>query len=699
MPEERTERTTYQGLLALMLVAADSESWGFPYWNSLLLDAALQGLAQAPRDGTAHLTAPALAPTTALVTSGGTLAAGQTLEVVQTFVDAFGRETLAGLAASQSTGTPITDPAAAVTFGAITPAGAGYEGGLFEIWFSWTDGSGGETLPSPVATTDLPYLAGGLLSEVVVDLPSTPAVAGAVGANIYARHRSGNVVLAYQILVDTVSQATLTGVAADCYRTLPLANSTYSSRALDITGQAANGGESPSLTRFYLRPSGATWSAGDRRLKLAGVDEWNPATVIYPLRYTGATSELAPGYPPSVSQVKAIRPVDLAAGESVGLLPVAQLPPETVLEAELIRSTGEGIIAGLSVSAHAPADMGVRVIAGEALLFAGRFQPAQTDLVVPMADPGNPRIDLVILNSAGVAQGPSEDGALKGIPAVAPAAPALPAGALGLAQVLVGTGVTTIVAGAISDTRDLIPTVQSLEATTWAHIADAIAHLSAGEHTTFASHVAPDALLHFTGTEKADRLLSALQKTDLTDGGESALHTHAGIGSAGYTTAATNHLAIAAKVGQIQDLLGELFDLWPGFAVEWLELTAMVDEMHQIMATSRRRSFTDIDRAVTAGPAVDTDFTIGVLAEGTLTQLDLVFAGTTPDFTLALYRDAARTVLVKSWANVTASPYTSREFLDWINEAVPQAETLYVRVTNNTANAVTLTTTVTIKED
>lgn len=479
MLEERTERTTYQGLLALMLVAADSEAWGFPYWNSLLLDAALAGLAQAPRDGTAHLTAPALAPTTALVTSGGTLAAGLSLEVVQTFVDEFGRETLAGPAATQSTGTPIADPAAAATFGAVTPSGAGYAGGLLELWYSWTDGAGGETLPSPVVTTDLPYLAGGLLNEVVVDLPSTPAAAGAAGANIYARHRSGNVVLAYQILVDSVSQATLSGVAADCYRTLPLANSTYSSRALDITGQAANGGESPSLTRFYLRPAGATWSAGDRRLKLAGVDEWDPATVVYPLRYTGATGELAPGYPPSVSQVKAIRPVDLAS-ETTGTLAETQIDAELARDAEVAALLGGPfVLSGLLVEAQAVPDMTVKTTLG-ICVSASRIWTVAADagIAVATADGTNPRIDIVCVNAAGAVVSSAEDVACKGTAAGSPSAPSTPAGYVKLAEVSVPALDTTIESGQITDARVVVDPLATLFAAYTAHDADDARHSS-----------------------------------------------------------------------------------------------------------------------------------------------------------------------------------------------------------------------------
>ena len=164
------------------------------------------------------------------------------------------------------------------------------------MWFSWTDGAGGETLPSPSAQVDVPYQAGGLLSEVTVTLPSTPAVAGAAGANIYIRHRGGNIVLAYRILVDDVDEITLTGAVADCYRSLPSGQQLrlQQGHRHHRRRPPRRAPPSPASTSAL---SGASWPAADRRLKLAGVDEWDPASVTYPLVYTGATDELTAGLP------------------------------------------------------------------------------------------------------------------------------------------------------------------------------------------------------------------------------------------------------------------------------------------------------------------------------------------------------------------------------------------------------------------
>ncbi len=79
------------------------------------------------------------------------------------------------------------------------------------------------------------------------------------------------------------------------------------------------------------------------------MDEWDPAIVAYPLIYTGASGELTAGYPPTVSQVKAIRPIDLST-EAIGAITGANLPPEAVTEVELARSVGTVLLGGLEVS-------------------------------------------------------------------------------------------------------------------------------------------------------------------------------------------------------------------------------------------------------------------------------------------------------------------------------------------------------------
>ena len=322
MPETRTDRTPYLGLLALMMVAADIQGWSYPYWNTQQIDAALAALAQGPRDGTV-LAAPDAAPTASVLSSGGSLPGGQSLEVVQTFVDVFGRETLAGPACALSTGAGMTDPLAAPTLTNPSSAGSGYEGGLLQAWYTWVDSAGGETLASPECDLDLPYLTGGLYTQVTFSLPCTPASVGAAGANVYICQRGGNIVLAKRILSSSATTCTLDANVADCYRSLPVANSTNGNKALQITaGASAPAGVA--YTRFYVRPATQDWTAGDRRVKVSGADQWAPASVPYPITYAGLLTDLAPGFPPVVSQVKAFRPIDLTT-EVLGRLDTSHI--------------------------------------------------------------------------------------------------------------------------------------------------------------------------------------------------------------------------------------------------------------------------------------------------------------------------------------------------------------------------------------
>jgi hypothetical protein len=146
--------------------------------------------------------------------------------------------------------------------------------------------------------------------------------------------------------------------------------------------------------------------------------------------------------------------------------------------------------------------MGVAVAPGEALNTPGRWAfECATDLVLPAADPTNPRIDLVCLADDGTLEGPTQNAALQGTPAAEPSAPEVPEGYLALAEILVDAEVTSIAAEKITDRRYVLTTVRDHhDATT----------------------------LHFSGTEKADCLLSAEQKTDLTGAGATVLHYHTG---------------------------------------------------------------------------------------------------------------------------------------------------------------------------
>jgi hypothetical protein len=136
--------------------------------------------------------------------------------------------------------------------------------------------------------------------------------------------------------------------------------------AIDITG-ITPAPDAAVKTRFYIRSTGATWADSDQRLCISGADEWDVDTVSYPLVYTGQEGTLVPGFPPQVSQVKAIRPIDLGT-ETVGTVDIDNMPAIMTKETELVRSTGIGVMSGLEVTQTTPASMAVDVGGGEVLI-------------------------------------------------------------------------------------------------------------------------------------------------------------------------------------------------------------------------------------------------------------------------------------------------------------------------------------------
>lgn len=85
------------------------------------------------------------------------------------------------------------------------------------------------------------------------------------------------------------------------------------------------------------------------------------------------------------------------------------------------------------------------------------FNDATISVTVPAADATNPRIDLIVAQvldaTAGAASSIGQVIDVAGTPAASPVAPATPASSIVLAQVAVAAGVTSIVAGNITDER------------------------------------------------------------------------------------------------------------------------------------------------------------------------------------------------------------------------------------------------------
>lgn len=132
-----------------------------------------------------------------------------------------------------------------------------------------------------------------------------------------------------------------------------------------------------------------------------------------------------------------------------------------------------GIIqpSSLAVTANSPAGMSVLVASGWAVI-VGDFQPnmgvynlyndATQQLTINLADPVNPRIDVVVATVYDSYYTGSTDSVVlqvvQGNPAPSPVPPAIPDNSLVLAYVAVGAAVGSITSGNITDQRVLATT-------------------------------------------------------------------------------------------------------------------------------------------------------------------------------------------------------------------------------------------------
>jgi hypothetical protein len=137
----------------------------------------------------------------------------------------------------------------------------------------------------------------------------------------------------------------------------------------------------------------------------------------------------------------------------------------------LWRTTGILSGADLAVTANGTPNMSVNVASGWAAIVGTlqsnmgaytAYNDASTNLIITAANGSNPRIDLICMTvSDSYYTGSLNQVAFQviaGTPAASPAAPTLPANSISLATVLVGTSVTSITSGNITDTRTLSST-------------------------------------------------------------------------------------------------------------------------------------------------------------------------------------------------------------------------------------------------
>lgn len=133
--------------------------------------------------------------------------------------------------------------------------------------------------------------------------------------------------------------------------------------------------------------------------------------------------------------------------------------------------------ADLAVTASGTPDMNVHVASGAAFIpgtetttqgVYGFYSDGSVTVPIAASSGSNPRISLIVAEvlDAGYS-GASNIGQIievAGTPASSPVAPAVPKNAIKLAQVLVGTSVTSITSGNITDGRSFMPTLGGLSA-------------------------------------------------------------------------------------------------------------------------------------------------------------------------------------------------------------------------------------------
>jgi parallel beta-helix repeat protein len=134
---------------------------------------------------------------------------------------------------------------------------------------------------------------------------------------------------------------------------------------------------------------------------------------------------------------------------------------------------GEGVRSGLQVTASTTPDDYVHVAAGEANV-AGTIvtKSSTTDLQIPANTSGNPRKDIIVMDSSGtisVVQGtpaPAKPDGYTHWQTYEPAPPDIPANSIILAEIWVADGFTSITSSDILDKRNLVLDIDTISPTT-----------------------------------------------------------------------------------------------------------------------------------------------------------------------------------------------------------------------------------------
>lgn len=230
-------KTTFAGLTILEPgEGLDTDNGAFIDRDREHIDHFLQLGAKLHRhNNAAGLSVPTVAPSGAIIASGGVIPPGLTISLGYTLEDAQGGETTLSPLAVVTTGSPMTIPVAAPS------AAIDYTGGslLVDTYYyavTWIDGEGGETPSGPAVSVErAPGFASGQVK--LSNLTYGMAGAGAVGWRLYRAKGGGS----YDLLTtggigtDTFTDDGTTGVDCDTHPPTDSQNSTNQINTLEVT--------------------------------------------------------------------------------------------------------------------------------------------------------------------------------------------------------------------------------------------------------------------------------------------------------------------------------------------------------------------------------------------------------------------------------------------------------------------------------
>lgn len=177
-------------------------------------------------DGEPALGDPTDDPALVVHNTGGTLPSGTALYYRVSFVDQYGLETAASPEGATSTPDPIDPPAAPVL--TVSSSGGTLTPGSYSYVATFTDGFGGETTSSPLASVQV---SSGTTNKVTLSLPDLPA--DAASFRIY-RTKPGQASI-FRIGETTSTTFNDTGISEDQTITIPVINSTMSANSVTVT--------------------------------------------------------------------------------------------------------------------------------------------------------------------------------------------------------------------------------------------------------------------------------------------------------------------------------------------------------------------------------------------------------------------------------------------------------------------------------